>query len=180
MTTGGADEPAAAESGAGGGQAESAGRSGAIIERLVAAGTSVATAESLTGGLVAAALTAVPGASAVVRGGVVTYATDLKARLLGVDADLLAQAGPVDPRVAEGMARGVRALLGATYGVATTGEAGPESGSGQPVGTVYVAVAGPQGCQVRRLVVSGGREQVRAAATDAALELLGRLLLPAA
>jgi nicotinamide-nucleotide amidase len=100
-------------------------------------------AESLTGGMLCSALIDVPGASAVVRGGVVSYATDLKHRLLGVDAGLLAANGPVDPDVATQMAHGVRERLGADWGVATTGVAGPDPQDGIAAGTVYIAVAGP-------------------------------------
>jgi PncC family amidohydrolase len=135
-------------------------------------GESVAAAESLTGGLVMAALTSVPGSSEVVRGGIVAYALEVKAHLLGVDPDLLATVGPVHATVAEQMAVGARWLLGATYGVATTGEAGPESASGQPVGTVFVAVAGPGEVRGAALVVEGDRWTVREAATEAALALL--------
>ena len=129
-------------------------------------------AESLTGGLVTAALTSVPGASEVVRGGVVAYAIRVKSQVLGVDPDLLARAGPVHPAVAEQMAAGARELLGTTYAVATTGEAGPESASGQPVGTVLVAVAGPDGIRHAALVAEGDRWAVREAAKEAALALL--------
>ncbi len=115
---------------------------GAAIAALTARGQTIAVAESLTGGLVAAALTAVPGASAVVRGGVVAYATDLKAELLGVPADLLERYGAVHPEVAAAMAAGVRDRLRAGYGLATTGVAGPDPAEGKPVGTVYIAVAG--------------------------------------
>ena len=106
-------------------------------------GQTVAVAESLTGGMLCSALVEVPGASAVVRGGVVAYATELKHRLLGVDAGLLAAHGPVDPEVAAQMAHGVRELLGADWGLATTGVAGPGPQDGIAAGTVYVAVAGP-------------------------------------
>ncbi len=96
-----------------------------ILARLRARGHTIAVAESLTGGLVAAALTDISGASASFRGGVVTYATELKAALLGVDPDMLARHGAVYAPVAAAMAAGVRERLGATYGVATTGVAGP-------------------------------------------------------
>lgn len=101
----------------------------------------IAVAESLTGGQLAASLTAVPGASAVFRGSVTAYATDLKAAVLGVDAALLDQVGAVHPEVARQMAAGVRRLCRADVGVATTGVAGPQPQDGQPVGTVFVAVA---------------------------------------
>jgi nicotinamide-nucleotide amidase len=147
-----------------------------LVARLAAAGETVAVAESLTGGLVAAALTDVAGASAVVRGGVVTYATDLKSRMLGVDEVLLAQAGPVDAGVAEQMAAGVRSLMDATYGLATTGVAGPDQVDGQAVGTVFVAVAGPDSLRVRALDVPGDRGQVRAQSVLAVLALLAQEL----
>lgn len=147
-----------------------------LVARLTAAGETVAVAESLTGGLVAAALTDVAGASVVVRGGVVAYATDLKARLLGVDEVLLAQAGAVDAGVAEQMASGVRSLMGATYGLATTGVAGPEQVDGHAVGTVYVAVVGPDSSRVKALILSGDRGQVRARSVLAVLGLLAEAL----
>lgn len=104
----------------------------------------VAVAESLTGGLVAATLTDTPGASATFRGGLVVYATDLKASLAGVSAELLERKGAVDPQVAIELARGVRSRLGATWGIGVTGVAGPEPQDGRPVGTVFVGVAGPR------------------------------------
>lgn len=147
-----------------------------LVARLTTAGQTVAVAESLTGGLVAAALTEVPGASVVVRGGVVAYATELKAQVLGVDAALLAQQGAVDADVAGQMANGVRSLMGATYGLATTGVAGPDEADGKPVGTVYVAVAGPDSSRVKALSLSGNRGQVRALSVLAALALLAEEL----
>lgn len=104
----------------------------------------MAVAESLTGGQLAAALTAVPGASAVFRGSVTAYATDLKAAILGVDGVLLDQVGAVHADVARQMAEGVRRVCRADLGLATTGVAGPEPQDGQPVGTVFVAVAGQE------------------------------------
>jgi nicotinamide-nucleotide amidase len=144
----------------------------ALVEALAAEGATIATAESITGGRVVAALTSVPGSSSVVRGGVVAYASDVKVSLLAVDSVVLAEQGAVCVEVAEQMAGGVRELLGATYGVATTGEAGPESASGQPVGTVFVAVAGPHAITARRLDVEGTREEVQQAAVRAALGIL--------
>ncbi|RSS46759.1 CinA family protein [Streptomyces sp. WAC08241] len=116
-----------------------------VLALLAERGQTLAVAESLTGGLVAAELTGVPGASAAFRGSVTAYATALKHELLGVDGKLLAERGAVDPEVASQMAAGVRARLGADWGIATTGVAGPDPQDGQPVGTVYVAVAGPDG-----------------------------------
>ncbi|HEX5291589.1 MAG TPA: CinA family protein [Streptosporangiaceae bacterium] len=142
------------------------------IELLIARDETVATAESLTGGLVAAALTTVPGSSAVVRGGVVAYATELKAALLGVPSDLLERHGAVHGAVAEAMAEGARDRLGASTGVATTGVAGPDPAEGKPVGMVFVAVAGPGGLASRQLALTGGREEIRAATVASVLGLL--------
>lgn len=146
----------------------------AVVPLLVEAGLTVATAESLTGGLVAAALTSVPGSSAVVRGGVVAYATDVKASVVGVDTDLLAREGAVSADTAGQLADRVRGVLGSEVGVATTGVAGPEPAEGHPVGTVFVAVAGPWGIDVERHALTGDREDVRAASVTKALDLLER------
>jgi nicotinamide-nucleotide amidase len=143
-----------------------------VIELLIARGETIATAESLTGGLVAAALTGVPGSSAAVRGGIVSYATDVKASLLGVPADLLERHGAVHGAVAEAMAQGARDRLGATVGVATTGVAGPDPAEGKPVGMVFVAAAGPGGVAGRELALSGDREAIRAATVESVLGLL--------
>ncbi|MFF3644680.1 CinA family protein [Streptomyces sp. NPDC002564] len=110
---------------------------------MAARGETLAVAESLTGGLVAAEITAVPGASKVFRGSVTAYATELKRDVLGVDGTLLDERGAVDPEVARQMADGVRTVLRADWGIATTGVAGPDPQDGQPVGTVYVAISGP-------------------------------------
>lgn len=134
----------------------------------------LAVAESLTGGLLAAALTDVAGSSQTFRGGVVAYATELKARLLGVDEALLARHGAVHPEVAAAMARGAAQRLGATFGLATTGVAGPDPQDGRPPGVVYVALAGPGAGPhglVRSLSLAGGRARVRADTVRAALEL---------
>lgn len=144
-----------------------------IHRLLVEAGQSVATAESLTGGLLGAALTVTPGASATYRGGLIVYATDLKAALAGVPPVLLAQRGAVDPDVAAELARGVRTRLSADWGVGVTGVAGPQQQDGQPVGTVHVAVAGPEGrCGLRTAHLPGDREQVRSGVVEVALSLL--------
>jgi nicotinamide-nucleotide amidase len=143
-----------------------------LVRRLAAEGATVATAESVTGGRLVAALTSVAGSSAVVRGAVVAYASDVKASMLGVDLALLAQDGPVCADVAEQMARGVRARMGATYGVSTTGEAGPDSASGRPVGTVFIAVDGPRGTTTRLLEVVGTRAQIQQGAMAGALLML--------
>ncbi|MBF6045331.1 nicotinamide-nucleotide amidohydrolase family protein [Streptomyces sp. NRRL B-1677] len=145
----------------------------AVLAALVARGETVAAAESLTGGLVAAGLTAVPGASRAVRGSVTAYATDVKAAVLGVDEELLGGRGAVDGDVAGQMARGVRRLLGADWGLATTGVAGPDVQDGKPVGTVFVAAAGPGGrTRVRELSLDGDRSRIRSESVRAVLELL--------
>lgn len=147
------------------------------VQELTAAGQTLSVAESLTGGLVAAELTSVPGASAAFAGSVTAYATGLKHRLLRVDAGLLAGRGPVDAEVARRMAVGVRELLGTDWGLATTGVAGPEPQGGHPVGTVHVAVAGPQGPPVAlRLTLDGGRAEIRERSVRAVLRLLCREL----
>jgi nicotinamide-nucleotide amidase len=149
---------------------------GQILDRLRAGGQTVAVAESLTGGLVAAALTDIPGASAAFRGGVVTYATELKASLLGVSPVMLARHGAVYPAVATAMAEGVRTRLGATYGLATTGVAGPEPADGQPVGTAHIAVSVADDTVVRTIALAGDRQQIRRLTVEHALGLLlGRL-----
>jgi len=147
-----------------------------VLALLSRSNRTLAVAESLTGGLVAAALTDVPGASASFRGGVVTYATELKASLLGVDRDMLARHGAVYAPVAAAMAAGVRTRLGATYGVATTGVAGPEPADGQPVGTAHIAVSAADDTVVRTIVLTGDRYGIRRLTVEHALGLLlGRL-----
>jgi nicotinamide-nucleotide amidase len=162
-----------------------------VLDLLVARGQTLAVAESLTGGLLAATLVDVPGASRAFRGGLVVYATDLKASLAGVADELLRAVGPVDPQVAVALARGARIRCGADWGLATTGVAGPDPQDGVPVGTVYVAVTGPAESgpadakpsesgspagpaleAVRRLDLTGLRAQIRVGAVAAALDLL--------
>ncbi|MDQ3629298.1 MAG: nicotinamide-nucleotide amidohydrolase family protein, partial [Actinomycetota bacterium] len=133
-----------------------------VVAGLRARSATVACAESLTAGLLCATLVDVPGASEVVRGAVVAYATDLKATLLGVDPVALARDGAVAESTARAMATGVRERLGATYGVSTTGVAGPGADEGRPAGTVHVAVAGPRRVAHRLLHLDGDRAAVRA------------------
>ncbi|KDN82874.1 CinA family protein [Kitasatospora cheerisanensis] len=146
------------------------------LAALRADGATLAVAESLTGGLLAATLVDVPGASAAFRGSVTAYATDLKASVLGVDEGLLDVYGPVHPLVARQMAEGVRRLLGADWALATTGVAGPDPQDGQPVGTVYVGLAGERGTEALPLRLSGGRDTIRHQSVEAALDLLLRRL----
>ena len=143
-----------------------------LVGALTSRRQTVACAESLTGGLLVSRLIDPPGASAVVRGGVVAYATDVKASVLGVDEALLAAHGAVDPDVARQMAEGARRAMGADWGLATTGVAGPDPQDGMPVGRVYVAVAGPEGTRVEEHDLSGDRREIRDAAVGAALALL--------
>jgi nicotinamide-nucleotide amidase len=144
-----------------------------IHDRLLARGETVATAESLTAGLVGAALTATPGASATYRGGLIVYATDLKAQLAGVSLALLEERGAVDPDVAAALATGVRDRLAATWGLGLTGVAGPDPQDGKPVGSVLVGLAGPFGPpRVRTRMLTGGRAAIRTGAVEIALALL--------
>jgi nicotinamide-nucleotide amidase len=143
-----------------------------VLRLLEEGGWSLAVAESLTGGLVAAEIAAVPGASRSFRGSVTAYATEIKHLLLGVDAGLLAVRGAVDPQVAQEMAEGVRDRLVADWGASTTGVAGPDPQDGRPVGTVFVAVAGPGRTEVRSLELSGDRTAIRTASVAAVLDLL--------
>ena len=148
----------------------------AVVRRLRELDLSIGTAESLTGGLVCAALTSVPGASTVVRGGVVAYASEVKADVLGVDPDLLAREGAVCEQVAAQLADGIRRVLGCAVGVSTTGVAGPDPADGQPVGTVFVGASGPWGILVEELTLTGDRDQIRSASVLAVLTLLERAL----
>lgn len=148
------------------------------LARLRDSGRTIAVAESLTGGLLAATLVSVPGASVSFRGAIVTYATDVKASLLGVPEQLLAERGPVDAETAAAMAAGVRDRLAADIGVATTGVAGPDPQDGKAVGTVFIAVCDGAARRVEQHALSGSRAQIRAATVAAALgqlvDALGR------
>ncbi|MET8148063.1 CinA family protein [Actinoplanes sp. NPDC049668] len=151
---------------------ETAVAAAAVVHALVDRGETLAVAESLTGGLVAATIVEIAGVSRVFRGGLVVYATDLKHSLAGVPQALLADRGPVDPDVAQALAEGARTRCGADWGLATTGVAGPEPQDGKPVGLVYVAVAGPGRAAVRELRLSGSRDDVR---TETVVSVLGLL-----
>jgi nicotinamide-nucleotide amidase len=152
-----------------------------LIAELTARGLRIAVAESLTGGLVAAELTSVPGASAVVSGGVVAYATSVKRSLLGVSSDLLAREGAVHADVARQMADGVRRALAldgrpADIGLATTGVAGPDPQDGRSPGTVFLGVSIGGRVEAVALELGGDRETIRRATVEAAiLAVLERL-----
>ncbi|MER6676326.1 CinA family protein [Streptomyces sp. NPDC000983] len=151
-----------------------------VVRLLTVRGETLAAAESLTGGLVAAEITSVPGASKAFRGSVTAYATELKHRVLGVEEALLERRGAVDAQVAAQMAAGVRTALGADWGIATTGVAGPDEQDGQPVGTVFVAVQGPLsadsgafgGGKVASLRLNGDRAEIRMESVRSVLALL--------
>jgi nicotinamide-nucleotide amidase len=155
---------------------------GPTLDDLVAQGfadrgLTVATAESCTGGLLAARLTERPGSSAWVLGGVTAYANSAKEQLLGVPAEMLAEHGAVSPEVAVALAEGARARFGADVGVGITGVAGPGGGTpDKPVGTVHVCVAGPDGREARVLRLPGSREHVRDRSVTAAMHLLRALV----
>lgn len=170
---------------------------GELIAALKQSGQTMATCESLTAGLLSATLADIPGASTVLRGGLVTYATELKHELAGVPEQILAQDGPVSATTAEGMARGARRACGADWAVSLTGVAGPEPQDGHPVGEVFLGIAGPgeQAGAVRVLpagrtryvldpqggqpiaVVIGNRAEIRRESVDFAItELLSRVM----
>nr|WP_280267815.1 CinA family protein [Nocardia wallacei] len=138
----------------------------------------VATAESLTAGLLAATIAGVPGASSVLRGGLIVYATDLKHTLAGVSEHTLTADGPVAASTAEQLAVGARTVCAADWGLGLTGVAGPEPQDGRPVGTVFLGLAGPEGTEVLRLKLSGDRWTIRMDAVRAAVGELVRSLGP--
>lgn len=144
----------------------------ALLADLSAAGQTVATCESLTGGMLVSALIQPAGASTVVRGSIVAYATDLKVSMAGVDRAVLTLHGAVNADVAVQMARGARERLGATIGISTTGVAGPDPQDGKAVGTVFVALSTELGDTCEGVHLQGTRDQIRQATCELALELL--------
>lgn len=146
------------------------------VHAAAGAGLSLGTAESLTGGALAAAIVSVPGASTAFEGSVVSYSHAVKQRVLGVEAQLLERTGAVSCEVAEAMASGARTALGVDIAVSTTGVAGPEPHDGQPVGTVWLGAAGPRGASSRLLRLEGDREQIRRLSVRGALEMLVEVL----
>lgn len=144
----------------------------ALVADLTVRRQTVATAESLTAGLLAATLAGVPGASVVLRGGLITYTVDTKVELAGVAPELLAEVGPVAEPTARALAVGAMQRCGATWGVGVTGVAGPEPHGGHPVGTVFLGLAGPVGTDVVRLSLTGTRWDIRLGAVRAALSAL--------
>ena len=146
----------------------------AIICGLQAQGLTVATCESLTGGMICAALVDVPGASRVVRGGLITYQTDTKSLLAGVDAGLIETHGVVSAEVARAMAAGARDALHADIAVSATGMASPGDINDPPAGTVFVGLASAAGVQAVELHLTGDRQAVRQQTVDAAIKLIGQ------
>lgn len=151
----------------------------AVVAACISQGVTLATAESLTAGLVAAQLAEAPGCSAMLRGGVVAYATEVKAQVLGLDPMLLEQV--VSEPVAVALARAVTGVLGSDIGVGTTGVAGPDWLAGEPPGTVWIAVfdARTKHSLAEKLMLPGGRAAVREGAVQASFDLVLRLLTPA-
>lgn len=143
-----------------------------LLALLQERGASLATAESLTGGQLAARLTSVPGASRVFRGGVVSYATEVKRDVLGVPAEVVDRHGVISPECAVAMAEGARALVVATYALSTTGVAGPDPQEGWAPGTVFIGVAGPARAWAIPLSLTGDRAAIQAATCGAAVDAL--------
>lgn len=146
------------------------------LRLLSASGHTVATAESLTAGLISATLAGVPGASSALLGGVATYATEAKLAVLRVPQTLIDEHGVVSEQCAAAMAQSVRSIFTATWGVSATGVAGPERQEDRDVGTVYVGVAGPEDVHVRALSLSGERDEIRISSVEASLRLLLTIL----
>ena len=149
-----------------------------VLDRCRELGQTIAVAESCTGGLLGARLTAIPGSSDVVRGGVIAYANDVKRDLLAVDERSLHSHGAVSEEVVREMAEGARSRVKASIGIAITGIAGPAGGTPEkPVGTVWIAVALPEGTRALLLRLIGDREEIRRRATQSSLEMVRRALL---
>ena len=148
-----------------------------VLDRCRDRGYSMATAESCTGGLVAARLTSVPGSTDVIVGGIVSYANEVKIEQLGVPAELIEQHGAVSAEVAEAMARGARERLGVDVAVSVTGIAGPGGGSEEkPVGLVYYHAETPEGGHGSKFDFPGDRDSIRRRSVVASLHLVRRLL----
>lgn len=149
---------------------------GTVVADLTLRRQTVATAESLTAGLLAATLAGVPGASSVLRGGLVTYTEETKIALAGVPRRVLADVGPVAAPTARALAVGARQRCGATWGVGLTGVAGPEPHGDHPVGTVFLGFAGPVETEVVELALCGSRWEIRLGAAHRALARLRELV----
>lgn len=148
----------------------------AIVKQLTLRQLTIATAESLTAGMLSSVIAGVPGASAVLQGGIVAYNNTVKHRLLGVSADTLAARGAVDSETARQMATGVRKRLNADLGVATTGVAGPEPSEGKAVGIVFIALSTVDDTVAKLLRFNGTRQHIREATVAASLQLVAEWL----
>ena len=152
------------------------GDNASLVQALKKAGQTIATCESLTAGLLAATIAEVPGASAVLRGGLITYATELKHELAGVPAEVLEAVGPVSPECAEAMALGARRACAADWAVSLTGVAGPDPQDGHPVGEVWCGIASAEGVRSNRLgaagLLAGDRDEIRRESVREAICLL--------
>ncbi len=149
-----------------------------VVAKLLGAGQTLATAESCTGGLIGHLITGTPGASGCFPGGIIAYSNEIKVRMLGVLEETLQRVGAVSEDVALEMAEGVRSRFGATWGIGVTGIAGPGGGTEEkPVGLVFIAVAGPDGAEVRRNTFSGDRDQVKEQTAGTALDMLQQRIL---
>lgn len=148
----------------------------AIVKQLTLRQLTIATAESLTAGMLSSVIAGVPGASAVLQGGIVAYNNTVKHRLLGVSADTLAARGAVDSETARQMASGVRKRLNADLGVATTGVAGPEPSEGKAVGIVFIALSTVDDTVAKLLRFNGTRQHIREATVAASLQLVAEWL----
>ena len=146
-----------------------------ILEVLRSRGETISVAESLTGGGLAQALTALPGSSEIFRGSVTAYQSEIKSALLQVPAELISEFGVVSEEVAAAMAGGVLTLMKSTWAISTTGVAGPGPSEGVAAGTVWVAIDGP-GSQTLQLELSGSREIVRNATIAGAIAAFARIL----
>jgi len=144
-----------------------------VFHLLINSSATFASAESCTGGNIAHYITLIPGSSEVFKGTAVTYATPLKTKILGVPSDVIERHGVVSREVVESMATGVRSLMEADFGVATTGVAGPSGGTElTPVGTVWIGVASPFGVRTHCFLFSGERGEVIRQATEASFGML--------
>jgi nicotinamide-nucleotide amidase len=146
------------------------------LDILAARHATVATAESLTCGLIAATLAQVPGASRVLKGGLAAYATGVKVEVLGLEQELVDRYGVISAECADAMAVRATSVFASEWAVASTGVAGPDRQEGHEVGTVYIAVAGPGIVRTESLNLQGTREEIRVNTVDAALLLLERTL----
>jgi len=147
-----------------------------IVRQLTGLDLTIATAESLTAGMLSSAIADIPGASAVLQGGVVAYNNNIKHKLLGVSADTLAVRGAVDSETAKQMAQGARSRFSADLGIATTGVAGPEPSEGKTVGLVFIALATPDDSIVKLHRFEGGRSEIRRATVAASMKLVAEWL----